>query len=797
MFEIINPLEFAAILEKETREQIENQNEKEIQNYISSLGDISVKSLQRNEERVCNEYIQTLYNVFDEFFKLKEANPEKYKAVVMSYYDRDNAKNNILGYVLDQYSRIYKEAVFRKAEGITRETYLKLSFILDKCFTEKDTDFVEQMLSTEYLLCEFTIENKDKSRFYLIHHLTDVLQIALSKQGRIEDKHLDKFISSHLLGVTRLIIDHDDFELFKSEIDYFCLALSIQFPDKIQEDIKNDLYLNREMHQTLYQNEEIIKEIERKRVYLQFLIKYALSKDFENKKEFEEKLEEFEELVIGCLEKMKDETYYKSKILRESDKITPEEFKDVKRQIGDSIKKVKEKIEGNEHELWSIKHRLNKLYISSKVHKTFFVIGAYILFKGKEGRIDAEKYLRELWEHTHPEDAHAMICNETPVTFNPFWLTYLLLYGGVNSGFWLHGMGVRFEGFHGTTDYAYQYYLLCIAKSIEKGRDNLGLPQKNDLEKMLKEDQTYELEGLYQFSNGFKGKSEDLIKYCDGLIEKSDNWNDLFKNNAKEALEKTKEWIDKTSQECEKVKKEIETILPLDPEKVAKCREDILKSYKKSSEIPEVVQVKEFYEERDKELVFIQIDKRPLIPKYCLIKPFFDDCSMLWFDFGRVVAVGEINYLIKRILEDERIERVRIREVTAEEIFDEIKSVVGNSKEQNYKPSVIFMPLEIRTEFLKKRLAETFEHLRIDEDTELKVINSSKLTPFEDIIILDKTAGIWTFEPDEEAGERLIIEIKDYDTDKSKVDLLVKTVVNFRIVDPKAIIILKLNEGVQ
>jgi hypothetical protein len=85
--------------------------------------------------------------------------------------------------------------------------------------------------------------------------------------------------------------------------------------------------------------------------------------------------------------------------------------------------------------------------------------------------------------------------------------------------------------------------------------------------------------------------------------------------------------------------------------------------------------------------------------------------------------------------------------------------------------------------------------LRIDEDTELKVINSSKLTPFEDVIILDKTAGIWTFEPDEETRERLIIEIKEYDADKSKVDLLVKTVVNFRIVDPKAIKILKIERG--
>jgi hypothetical protein len=549
---------------------------------------------------------------------------------------------------------------------------------------------------------------------------------------------------------------------------------SIQSPDKIQEDIKNDLYLNQEMHRTLYKNQEISKEIKRKRDYLQFLIGYALSKDIENKKEFEEKLGEFKELVIGYLEKMNDENYYKSKILRESDEITTEEFENVKRQIEDSIKKVKEKIEGSEHELWSIKHWLKEHYISSKVHKTFFVIGAYILFKGKEGKIDAKRYLKELWEHTNPEDAHAIICNETPVTFDPFWLTYLLFYGGANSDFWLHDINFRFEGFHGTTDYIYQYYLLCIAKSIEKGRDNFGLPEKNDLEKMMKENRSYELDELYQFTNRFKLETEQhLIKYCDGLIKESDSWNALFKNNAKEALEKSKEWVNTTSKECETVKEEIETILPSDPEKIAKGKEDIFKAYKESSEIPEVVQVKKFDEERDNELEFIPIYKRHLIPKYCLITPSFVDCSTLWFNFGRVVAVGEINYLIKRILEDERIERVRIREVTAEEIFDEIKSVVGNSKEQNYNPSVI-----------------------LDEDTELKVINSSKLTPFEDIIILDKTAGIWTFEPDEEAEDRLIIEIKEYDTDKSKVDLLVKTVVNFRIVDPKAIKNLKIERGI-
>ena len=742
MFEIINPLEFASILEKYTKEHIKKQNEKETQNYIISLGDISVKAFQRNEERVCKEYIQTLYNIFEEFLKLKEGNPEKYKPVV-NRYNRDNAKNNILGYVLDQYLRIYKEAVFRKEETIEEEISKKLCSILYKCLTGKDNDvLIEEIIETRgiigakyYQFCKIAIENKASSRFRLIRNLCTILQ-RNHQPNRIEDKWLEELLASHLFRINQLIIDYNDFELFKSEIGNFSRMLSIKSPSELQNDIENDLNFSGVLGK-----------------YLRFIVKYKMSGDFEAKKVFEERLEEFKNFIIGHIENENN---------------------------------IKEKID-------SIKHELHELYMFSKVHKTFFVIGAYILFKGKEGKIDTGKYLKELWEHTSPEDADAHILNRPPVTFDPFWLTYLLFYGGKNSDIWFEDF--MFEDFHGVTGYIYQYYLLCITKSIEKGRNNLGLAQRNDLEKMMKENRTYELEELYQFSNVFELKAKDLIKSYESLIEKSDNWNALFKNNAKEALEKTKEWIDRTSQECEKVKKEIETILPLDPQKVAKCREDIIKSYKGSSEIPEVVQVEKFDEERDQEFEFIQIYKRPLIRKNCLIKPSFVDCSTIWFELSRSVAVGEINYLIKRILEDERIERVGLRVSGHEEIFNEIKSVVGSLKEQNYKPSVVFIPLEIFIEFVKKGLAKTFEYLRIDEDTELKVISSSKLTPFEDIIIIDKAAGIWTFKTDEETGERLIIEIREYDADKSKADLLVKTVVNLRIVDTEAIKILKIEQG--
>jgi uncharacterized membrane protein YqgA involved in biofilm formation len=138
---INNPEKLAESLKDKCISNIKDQNEKEIKKDIEILGSTAIKSLQQNDERICGTYVQVLYDVFEEFLKLKEANPEKYKPVVnLSYYDRDNAKNNILGYVLDQYLRIFKEAVFKKEERITREISDKLFFVLDKCLSEKDGD---------------------------------------------------------------------------------------------------------------------------------------------------------------------------------------------------------------------------------------------------------------------------------------------------------------------------------------------------------------------------------------------------------------------------------------------------------------------------------------------------------------------------------------------------------------------------------------------------------------------------------------------------------------------------------
>ena len=239
MLRIINPIELANLLRNESLKNVKKQNKEGTENAIDSLGDIAIKTIQRNEETVTKKYIQTLYDVFDGFLKLKEMDPDKYAPITNSYYSRDADRNNILCYVLDQFFRIYKEAVFRNDGAITKDISDKLFLILHECLTKTNNDLlVDQIIEAEYSFCKFAIENKDGSRFFFVRHIVDVLEVNIFQKDRIKDMYLNRFINSYFFRVNQLILDHDDFELFKAEINDFCLSARTASPNDIQEQIK-------------------------------------------------------------------------------------------------------------------------------------------------------------------------------------------------------------------------------------------------------------------------------------------------------------------------------------------------------------------------------------------------------------------------------------------------------------------------------------------------------------------------------------------------------------------------------
>ncbi len=234
---------------------------------------------------------------------------------------------------------------------------------------------------------------------------------------------------------------------------------------------------------------------------------------------------------------------------------------------------------------------------------------------------------------------------------------------------------------------------------------------------------------------------------------------------------------------------------------VKECKEKILKAYKENSEICEIVQTKEYDDTEEKKIEFIQISKRQPskrqpIPKDCLIKPSSIYCDSIWLNFGREVAFGEINYFIKQISENKDVERLKIKGENFIEIFDEIKSAVDDLKGKGYEPSVIFIPLKYNRGGIEsgKISFNDGRFLKIGNETNLKVILSSNLTPFNDFIVLDKKDIIWTYKPDKDTKKRLLIDVNEYEEDKTKVDLLVRTEVSLRITDPRGIKIFEKEE---
>lgn len=128
MFRILNPLRFSDILKNKTLQFVERQNEKEVQDYIMSLGDVAARAFERKEVRICTQYVRILYDVFEGYIALKAREPEKYKLV--EGFGSAEKRNCVLLYILDEYFRIFRYSVLGKEEIISKEIVRNLFAIL-------------------------------------------------------------------------------------------------------------------------------------------------------------------------------------------------------------------------------------------------------------------------------------------------------------------------------------------------------------------------------------------------------------------------------------------------------------------------------------------------------------------------------------------------------------------------------------------------------------------------------------------------------------------------------------------
>lgn len=794
MFKIINPLKFGEVLKNKTLQHVENQDEKEVQDHIMSLGDVTARAFERGEVRICTQYMKFLYDVFRRYIELRAQKPKGYKLVFSRTRPTKN-QNCALLYILEEYFRIFRYAVLEKEEIVSNDVVTNLFGILyESFFAEENDDLIIHLIETRnifgtmyYRFYKLAIENKDPSRFRLVRDLVDILAMNLVKKEKMKDDHLEEFIGSHIFRINQLIIDHDDFDLFRREINNFSLMLPVSPPDDEQNRIVGSLF--RDVPFILHRDKNFMEELLKRRAHLMYLVEHESAKNFKTARALNKNFEDYKNFLIEHFERLRDASYVKS-LLHEGELDQLQTLMKIPQTYAPEISKDTDDVKG----------RVYGLYVSSQICRVFFLIGAYLLFKKKEEGIDSEVYIKELWSHTNPDDADGINLNRPPITSNPFWLTYLRLYGGGGNSFWLSLL--RFGDFHGATEYVDKYYLLAI----EKEKSNLKAPSTSKLVKMS--NRIPELNHWFSFSHDFSSlmRVQSTINRCDSLIEEAATFNRLLstksKNekgevhviDAKEKLEGLKNWIKAKAEEFERTKKEIINLLPLDPKRIENCKEEISKAYGEARKIHEVGQVIEFVQERDKALKFIQIYRHIPVPKDCLTEPSSSDCSTIWSDLGRSLAFGEINYFIERIRKRRAIERITIEDTSVEGLCGKIEAVVNDLKEKGFSPSTIFVPLEYWRD-IKLGKCVTYEEgafFKAGEEDKLKMIGSSKFVPFDDIVIMDKNASVWTCKPGKYASKRLDITTRENEKDKSLVNVLVKTTLNLKIANPKALKILRI-----
>lgn len=520
IMKLMDPKRLLQLLLADIETDIQEGKIDDVEKYTISMGDIATKSLIKKEEKITLDYINGFYDLFTSYLiilsKLKDRKsiPENLRYTDVFGFTIDKVSSNIY----DHLGRVFLNALNNNEKRVTTEIASKLfQFTLITLKSEERTLF-ERLIDTRsfrgaiYLqLFEQSIEHRDKSMEIFLRNPFSLLQVYLSSVPNVEvDKSLTyELIDFHLLRMQKLIIEHDDYELIKKETNLISVMIKGLDPKELLDDIIT--HINNSLGCITSTSDPEHKEME----YLFSYIRHEILRDFNARDEFKERLSEFEKMLKS-----------KSKTKDDVGKIS-EEFK-------------------------KIRVILDRYEVIARLHRTFFLTGAYILFCRKNNGIEWAKYIKELWEHTTPEDADAFHLSKTPVCFDPLWLTYLMVYGGSGSKIWLDNYDLEWEGYHGILDYVYQYWILLMGKWSEE----LPIPDENKIKNWKNNGYDFKLDFWYNLCRDFlyhkNGIKENFQK-----IKQEGFYEGLY---TEEHIERLEESFDSTVESMEKALKTLQDI---------------------------------------------------------------------------------------------------------------------------------------------------------------------------------------------------------------------------------------------
>ncbi|GBE20334.1 hypothetical protein BMS3Abin17_01072 [archaeon BMS3Abin17] len=217
-------------------------------------------------------------------------------------------------------------------------------------------------------------------------------------------------------------------------------------------------------------------------------------------------------------------------------------------------------------------------------------------------------------------------------------------------------------------------------------------------------------------------------------------------------------------------------------EKIKKFYEYTLEDYNRSLIIEDIAKVN-LVEKTDGK--FIQIGIRPLIDENIFISPSFSEYLP---GAGRMVAGGEVDFLIKSILDKNEIEKIKFKEDINEfpkYIFDLNNAIILLSTKFYVE---VFTKLMNRIDYEEKypRLDRRYRIIPVSE----KVLGGK-------IMIIDKNAIIWDKEifDNKITGKKEKIDINIKSAPGGKVDITIRSVNKIKHIDSELIKILEIEDG--
>jgi hypothetical protein len=232
----------------------------------------------------------------------------------------------------------------------------------------------------------------------------------------------------------------------------------------------------------------------------------------------------------------------------------------------------------------------------------------------------------------------------------------------------------------------------------------------------------------------------------------------------------------------------------LNKAELEKCRQALLKGYLGSTIVSEICSIVERKMEMTPEEKFVYLFIRTIFPKKWFVGTPEVENSFLFSEFGREIANREVFHLQEQLLLSKE-EKINLTTFSYKELME-------NLKKYDFKPDVLFVPIEHfveinnwfneKGEFIPRFEPTTSDKkirqsLYLNKEMNPQVVFSNIYRPLIDVIAFKKTAVKWHIKCDSEFGA-LSIRLGNSKLWLDKVELLATTTIKCEV-NPKEVIV--------